>query len=156
VPLSLFRLNSNLGLPSVFQTSLLSDTMTDRKDEEVVEVKLQDNELKEIADKMIAGASVLQSYVFNRMCLGLDVRDRTYHLKSYPRCFIGNEAVEWSASLCVLRAKCKLLFDRMIRENVAADEEQALKIGNVLLRQNVFKHVHVFAVTTSMLALCNV
>lgn len=26
---------------------------------------------------------------------GVEVKDRKYHLKSYPQCFIGTEAVDW-------------------------------------------------------------
>ncbi len=55
-----------------------------------------------------------------------DVRDRKYGFpaKSYPRCFVGNEAVR-----------------RLIEENIAADEADAVRLGNMLLDAGVFHHV---------------
>ena len=53
-----------------------------------------------------------------------DVRDRTYGFpaKRYERCFVGSEAVE-----------------RMIAANVAADSNDAERIGNLLLQAGVFQ-----------------
>ncbi len=55
-----------------------------------------------------------------------DIRDRKYGFpqKTYPRCFVGEDAVA-----------------AMIQQNVASDVEDALRIGNVLLNAGVFHHV---------------
>ncbi len=56
----------------------------------------------------------------------LDIRDRRYGFpaKTYRRCFVGSEAVQ-----------------RLIEENIAADEADAVRIGNMLLNAGVFHHV---------------
>ena len=56
----------------------------------------------------------------------LDIGDRKYGFppKTYARCFVGNEAVR-----------------RLIEENIAADEADAVRIGNMLLSAGVFHHV---------------
>ena len=56
----------------------------------------------------------------------LDIQDRRYGFppRTYERCFVGNEAV-------------KTLVD----ENIASDEEDAERIGNMLLNAGVFHHV---------------
>jgi len=55
-----------------------------------------------------------------------DIRDRKYGLpaKTYPKCFIGSEAVA-----------------QLIVEGIAADEADAVRIGNLLLSAGVFHHV---------------
>lgn len=59
-----------------------------------------------------------------RMRKNLDIRDRTYRLKTYEDCFVGEEACRW-----------------MIEHEIAADVEQAETIGNLLLESGVFHHV---------------
>lgn len=56
----------------------------------------------------------------------LDIRDRKYGFpsKTYKRCFVGNEAVE-----------------KMVDEGIAADESDAVNLGNMLLNAGVFHHV---------------
>ncbi|WP_372680957.1 FAD-containing oxidoreductase, partial [Desulfosarcina sp.] len=56
----------------------------------------------------------------------LDIRDRTYGLppKTYAMCFVGSEAV-----------------DALLREEIANDEADALRIGNMMLNAGVFHHV---------------
>ena len=56
----------------------------------------------------------------------LDIRDRRYGLppRTYRSCFVGNEAVA-----------------RLIVEGIAADEDDAVRIGNLLLGAGVFHHV---------------
>ena len=56
----------------------------------------------------------------------LDIRDRTYGLppKTYAMCFVGSEAVE-----------------TLLREEIANDEADALRIGNMMLNAGVFHHV---------------
>jgi pyruvate/2-oxoglutarate dehydrogenase complex dihydrolipoamide dehydrogenase (E3) component len=55
-----------------------------------------------------------------------DIRDRKYGLpsKTYPKCFIGSEAVV-----------------QLIKEGIAIDEEDAVRIGNMMLNAGVFHHV---------------
>ena len=56
----------------------------------------------------------------------LDIRDRTYGIppKTYAMCFVGSEAVE-----------------TLMRERIANDETDALRIGNMMLNAGVFHHV---------------
>jgi hypothetical protein len=55
-----------------------------------------------------------------------DIQDRTYGFpsKTYPKCFVGSEAVA-----------------QLIREGIALDTEDALSVGNMLLDAGVFHHV---------------
>mmetsp|Transcript_5027 Transcript_5027/g.12695 ORF Transcript_5027/g.12695 Transcript_5027/m.12695 type:complete len:489 (-) Transcript_5027:53-1519(-) len=56
---------------------------------------------------------------------GLDIKDRRYHLIPYTQCFTGKGFVEW-----------------MLVHKRAADEAEAIKIGNELLKvHGVFDHV---------------
>jgi hypothetical protein len=49
---------------------------------------------------------------------GIDIRDRRYHLKTYPRCFIGSDAVEWFVNnLAINRTAAIALGQRLIDEN---------------------------------------
>jgi hypothetical protein len=56
----------------------------------------------------------------------VDLRDRKHGFppKTYANCFIGNEAVE-----------------KMVAEGLATDEEDGVRIGNILLEGGVFHHV---------------
>ena len=56
----------------------------------------------------------------------LDIQDRTYGIppKKYAMCFVGSEAVE-----------------TLVREGIANDEADALRIGNMMLNAGVFHHV---------------
>jgi pyruvate/2-oxoglutarate dehydrogenase complex dihydrolipoamide dehydrogenase (E3) component len=63
----------------------------------------------------------------------LDIRDRKYGFpsKTYPKCFVGSEAVA-----------------QIVQEGIAGDEDDAVRIGNMLLNEGVFHHVldsHPFA-----------
>ncbi len=62
----------------------------------------------------------------------VDIRDRKYGFpaKKYTNCFVGNEAVQ-----------------KLIDEGLAADEEDGVRLGNVMLHGGIFHHVqraHVF------------
>jgi hypothetical protein len=54
---------------------------------------------------------------------GVECRMRRYHLRAYPDCFVGSEAVEWIARAC------------------AVPREIALQAGQELLARGVFYHV---------------
>ena len=56
----------------------------------------------------------------------LDIRDRKYGFppKTYMKCFVGNEAVK-----------------KLVAEEIAGDEEDAVRIGNMMLNAGVFHHV---------------
>ena len=56
----------------------------------------------------------------------LDIRDRKYGFpsKTYPKCFVGSEAVV-----------------QLVKEGIAIDEEDAVRIGNMMLSAGVFHHV---------------
>ena len=61
-----------------------------------------------------------------RMKAVVDIRDRKYGIppKTYPKCFVGNEAVR-----------------KMVAEGIAGDDEDAIRIGNMMLNAGVFHHV---------------
>ncbi len=49
---------------------------------------------------------------------GIDIRDRRYHLKIYPRCFISREAIDWFVDkLGIDRPAAVLLGQRLIDEH---------------------------------------
>jgi hypothetical protein len=52
------------------------------------------------------------------------VKDRTHHLRNYPKCFLGHDFVE-----CLLD------------NGLAIDDEAAISIGNQLMKLRVFRHV---------------
>lgn len=56
-----------------------------------------------------------------------DIQDRRYGVppKTYPMCFVGSEAVQ-----------------KMVAEGIAVDETDAVRIGNMMLNDGVFHHVH--------------
>jgi pyruvate/2-oxoglutarate dehydrogenase complex dihydrolipoamide dehydrogenase (E3) component len=56
----------------------------------------------------------------------LDIKDRKYGLppKTYKKCFVGGEAVK-----------------QFVKEGIAGDEEDAVRIGNMMLNAGVFHHV---------------
>jgi len=56
----------------------------------------------------------------------IDIQDRKYGFpsKTYPKCFVGSEAVA-----------------QLVKEGFAMDEEDAVRIGNMLLNAGVFHHV---------------
>jgi pyruvate/2-oxoglutarate dehydrogenase complex dihydrolipoamide dehydrogenase (E3) component len=61
-----------------------------------------------------------------RLKRALDIRDRKYGIppKTYPKCFVGSEAVA-----------------QLIKEGIAVDAEDAVCIGNMMLSAGVFHHV---------------
>lgn len=54
----------------------------------------------------------------------LTVRDRTYHLIRYKRCFVAREAVDW-----------------LVGEGYAADRAAATMLGQQMLISRKFRHV---------------
>ena len=56
----------------------------------------------------------------------LDIRDRKYGFpsKTYPKCFVGSEAVT-----------------QLVQEGIASDEKDAVRIGNMMLNAGMFHHV---------------
>ena len=56
----------------------------------------------------------------------LDIRDRKYGFpsKTYPKCFVGSDAVT-----------------QLVKEGIAVDEDDAVRIGNMMLNAGVFHHV---------------
>jgi hypothetical protein len=56
----------------------------------------------------------------------LEIKDRKYGFpaKTYPKCFVGSEAVA-----------------QLVKEGIAIDEEDAVRIGNMMLNAGVFHHV---------------
>ncbi len=59
----------------------------------------------------------------SKLRLEIEVKDRTYHLKRYERCFLGSDAVEW------------------FRTELACSEREALLVGNRMISANLFRHV---------------
>ena len=54
---------------------------------------------------------------------GLDIRDRRFGLRNYPRCFVGNEAVTW------------------LVQTQKATHDEALRIGQLLVECGIIHHV---------------
>lgn len=54
----------------------------------------------------------------------VEIKDRTYHLKTYEKCFIGSEAVQY-----------------LVANNFASSADEAIVLGNVMLEQGLFFHV---------------
>jgi pyruvate/2-oxoglutarate dehydrogenase complex dihydrolipoamide dehydrogenase (E3) component len=56
----------------------------------------------------------------------LDIKDRKYGFppKTFTKCFVGSEAVK-----------------QLVEEGIASDEEDAVRIGNIMLNAGVFHHV---------------
>ncbi|MEO1350093.1 MAG: mechanosensitive ion channel protein [Cyanobacteria bacterium J06635_15] len=49
---------------------------------------------------------------------GIQIKDRQFHLKTYRRCFVGSEAVDWLVSyLSISRKEAVQLGQRLIDEN---------------------------------------
>ncbi|MFP4600754.1 MAG: FAD-containing oxidoreductase, partial [Persicimonas sp.] len=71
-----------------------------------------------------AGVSFDPDDLIDRLRQNVEITDRTWRLKTYEDCFVGEEACRW-----------------MVDSGVAADIEQAELIGNVLLEAGVFHHV---------------
>ncbi len=67
-------------------------------------------DLKELVTKM-------------RNIRGINIKDRRYNLKTYPKCFVGSEAVEW------------------IIENLDLSVEQAINLGQRLVDEKWIHHV---------------
>jgi len=80
---------------------------------------------KEQSDQTLLSDADLEE-ITTQVKAAVDIQDRSHGFpkKSYPCCFVGNEAV---ASL--------------IESNIAIDAEDALRIGNILLSAGVFHHV---------------
>ncbi|MGD8272890.1 MAG: FAD-containing oxidoreductase [Desulfobacterales bacterium] len=76
-----------------------------------VEASFEDTDLEELAARL--------KRVF-------DIQDRKYGFpaKKYPKCFVGSEAVA-----------------QLVKEGIAIDEEDAVRIGNMMLNAGVFHHV---------------
>ena len=64
------------------------------------------------------------------------IKDRKYHLKSYKRCFVGKELVDW-----------------LVANNEATDREEGLRIGRELLEAGCIHHgkilIFVFSINVS-------
>lgn len=54
---------------------------------------------------------------------GLEIRDRTYHMKVYKGCFLGSDAVTFVANFLKI------------------ERDVATKVGNLLLKKKLFQHV---------------
>lgn len=55
---------------------------------------------------------------------GLEIKTRKWMTKSYEKCFVGLEAVEF-----------------MVKEGIAKTKEEAIEIGQLLVASNIIKHV---------------
>ena len=54
---------------------------------------------------------------------GIKIQDRNYKFKTYHKCFVGNEAVEW------------------MRTNLSLSTEQAIRLGQRLIDEKLIHHV---------------
>jgi pyruvate/2-oxoglutarate dehydrogenase complex dihydrolipoamide dehydrogenase (E3) component len=82
-----------------------------KQEQKYIEASFDSSDLEELA---------------TRMKRAFDIRDRKYGFppKTYKKCFVGNEAVQ-----------------KMVDEEIAGDEEDAVRIGNMMLNAGVFHHV---------------
>lgn len=55
----------------------------------------------------------------------IDIKDRRYRIRLYPKCFLGSEAVAW-----------------LVASGHAGGVNQATKLGNRMIRAGLFHHVH--------------
>lgn len=55
---------------------------------------------------------------------GVTIKTRRHRLKSYPKCFIGSELVDW------------------LTKNLSLSSEEAVKIGQELIDKKLIHHVH--------------
>ena len=63
--------------------------------------------------------------IADKLQRNVEVRDRTYHLKKYPQCFVGSEAVDY-----------------LVESNLAPSREDAVRIGNdIMAAVGIFEHV---------------
>lgn len=68
---------------------------------------------------------------------GIQIKDRQFHLKNYPQCFIGSEAVDWLVShLKISRQDAVRVGQRLINENWIHHvlDEQAFQDGYFFYR----------------------
>ena len=63
-------------------------------------------------------------FVTKQMMENLDIRDRTYKMKKYPKCFLGTDAVRF-----------------LVSRSYSRNEHDAVKLGNCLIEMGVFAHV---------------
>ena len=54
----------------------------------------------------------------------VEVRDRSYHFRTYPKCFVANEMATW-----------------MVDKGHAADRNEAIKLGRALVENYMIEHV---------------
>jgi pyruvate/2-oxoglutarate dehydrogenase complex dihydrolipoamide dehydrogenase (E3) component len=82
-----------------------------KQEQKYIEASFDSSDLEELATRM--------KRVF-------DIRDRKYGFppKTYMKCFVGNEAVQ-----------------KMVDEEIAGNEEDAVRVGNMMLNAGVFHHV---------------
>lgn len=63
--------------------------------------------------------------IADKLQRNVEVRNRTYHLKKYPQCFVGSEAVDY-----------------LVESNLAPSREDAVRIGNdIMAAVGIFEHV---------------
>ena len=55
---------------------------------------------------------------------GLDIRDRKWMLKTYPKCFVGSEMVIY-----------------LIKSKLVSTEKEAVTLGRLLVASNIIRHV---------------
>mmetsp|Transcript_5194 Transcript_5194/g.13019 ORF Transcript_5194/g.13019 Transcript_5194/m.13019 type:complete len:492 (+) Transcript_5194:70-1545(+) len=61
---------------------------------------------------------------------GVSIKDRIYHLRTYKRCFVGSQAVDW-----------------LLENTECTTREEAVALGNEMLESHLFHHVchdHIF------------
>ena len=81
---------------------------------------------KEHIEKEVSFDSTHLEELTARVKQVLDIKDRKYGFppKAFTKCFVGSEAVQ-----------------QLVEEGIAGDEEDAIRIGNIMLNAGVFHHV---------------
>ena len=85
------------------------------------QVKIANNQTSKV--DVAANINLEQLVAKMRNIGGIQIRDRRYKLKVYPRCFVGSEAVKW------------------LRNHLQISQKEAIAIGNKLMADKWIHHV---------------
>lgn len=92
---------------------------------ETLEASLRNSLIKVQNDKLTDLYSPEIRQLVNKMRgeNGLEIKNRNYRLKTYPKCFIGSEAVQW------------------LMKTYQTSKAEAIKLGQNLIEQRIIHHV---------------
>jgi tRNA A-37 threonylcarbamoyl transferase component Bud32 len=94
---------------------------------ESVEIKIEDPQKQQLLSSLSGTFDGVEiKTLATKFCsrYGVEVKNRTWHLKKYKMCFVGSEAVDW-----------------LVKEMPSWSREKAVHFGNILLEKRIFRHV---------------